>query len=120
MYSEIYSHTQQTLFIFLPRIHLSFIGWGSYFYELPLNIVIASLFLSTWRKRVTTGMTVIVLFWMFRGMILFSFISWDTSPFMIRFLLEHVCGMSGFSLRDSSCHVSQQCFINFLLFLSFI
>ena len=120
MNSEIFSHTQQQFFIFIPSVHLSFIGWGSYFFKLPLDIVITSLFLSTWRKRVMTGRAVIISFLRLTGMFLFSFFSWEGGPFMTRFLLEPVCGINGFSLPDSSHHVSQQCFINYLLFLSFI
>ena len=120
MDSEIFVHTQQPLFIFSPRLHLSFIGWGSYFSELPLEIVIISSFLSAWRKRVITGRTVIMSFWRFKGMFLFSLFSCVADQFMIRFVLEPICGMSGFSLRTSTHHVSQQCFINCFLFLSFI
>ena len=53
-------------------------------------------------------------------MFLFSFFSWVAVLFMIMFLIEPVCGMSGFPLQASSHHISQQCFIDCLLFLSFI
>ena len=120
MNSKMFSHAQKPFSSFLPHVHLSFIGLASYFSELPLEIVIASLFLSAWRKRILTGRTVIFSFWRVRGVFLFPFFSWDVYSFMIRFLLEPICGMSGFSLWVSSCHVSQQCFINCLLFFSFI
>ena len=120
MYSKIFSHTQQPLFRFLPHIHLSFIGWGFYFSKLSLNIVIISQFLSAWGKRIITRNTVIIFLWRFKGMLFFSFFSQAAGPFMIKLFLELVFGMSGFSLRDSCHHVSQQCFINCLMFHFFI
>ena len=120
MNSEIFSHTQQPFFNSLPCVHLSFIGWVFYFFEPPLEIVITSLFLSAWMKRVITGRTGIFSFCGLKGMSIFYFFSWAFGPFMIRFLLEPIHGMYGSSLWASSRHVSQQCFINFLLFLSFI
>ena len=117
---EIFSHAQKPFFIFLPSVHLSFICWGFYFSELSLEIVIISQFLCAWRKRVISRRTVIISFCRFKGMFFFSFFSQAAVQFMIKLFLEPVCGMSGFSLRASSRHVSQQRFINCLLFLSFI
>ena len=54
VYSEVFSHTEKSFFIFFPGVHLSFIGWGSYRSEISLEVVIIPLFLSARRKGIIT------------------------------------------------------------------
>ena len=53
-------------------------------------------------------------------MFLFSFFSRAAFSFMIKFFLEPVCGMSGFSLQLPPVMFHLKGFINYLLFLYFI
>ena len=93
---EIFSHSQQPLFSFLPSVYFTFIGQGSYFSKFLLKTFIASLFLFARRKRAIIRRTVMISSRCFRCTFLFFFFSWVADPFMVRFSFRPVCGVSRF------------------------
>ena len=59
-------------------------------------------------------------FWCFNGVFLFFLSSWAASPFQVRFSFGTICGLGGFTPRDSSHCISQQCFIYSFFFFPFV